>query len=57
MIVQFARHAARIQALSLDEALFRFTPLYPSLGLGGDFDPRHPTWRAFVEALATIRTW
>jgi hypothetical protein len=55
LIVQFARHVAQIQILPLDDTLFRFTPLYLSLGLGRDFDPRHPTWQAFMVGLAEDR--
>jgi len=53
LIVQFACHVARIRTLPLDDALFRFTPLYLSLGLDRDFDPRHPAWQAFVGELTT----
>lgn len=55
LFVEFARHVARIQALPLDDALLRFSPLDPSLGLGRDLDRRHATWQTFVAGLAEDR--
>jgi hypothetical protein len=53
--LQFARHVARITLIPLEDALFRFTPLYLSLGLPRDFDARHPVWQAFVAGLTAHR--
>jgi len=41
--------------MPLNEVLLHFTPLYPSLGLGRDFDPSNAIWQAFLARLTTHR--
>jgi hypothetical protein len=58
--VQFAHKVAALSGLPLDRALLDYTNLYIRLGLGREFDPAHPTWRAYAVGLqdaGDIREW
>jgi hypothetical protein len=47
----FARRVTVLSGLPLTRALLEFTHLYVRFGLGRDFDPDHPTWRAYLAGL------
>ena len=47
----FARRVTVLSGLPLTRALLEYTNLYVRFGLGRDFDPAHPTWRAYLAGL------
>lgn len=46
--VRFARTVSVLFGLPLERALLDYTNLYIRFGLGRDFDPAHPGWRAYL---------
>jgi len=53
--LRFARAASALSGRPLPNALLDYTNLYVRLGLGREFDPAHPGWRAYVDGLAAGR--
>lgn len=49
--IEFAHKVAELSGLPLPRALLEYTNLYIRFGAGRDFDPEHPTWRAYVAGL------
>jgi hypothetical protein len=47
----FARRVTVLSGLPFTRALLEYTNLYVRFGLGRDFDPAHPTWRAYLAGL------
>ena len=47
----FAERVSQLSGLPFPHALFEYTNLYIRFGLGRDFDPGHPVWRAYVDGL------
>ncbi len=48
LVLRFALHVARVEGVSLDQALLGGTPLYPNFKLGTAFDPTEPVWQEFL---------
>jgi hypothetical protein len=50
--LRFAGRAAEVAGVPLATALLHYTNLYVRFGLGRDFVPENPEWRAFLVGLA-----
>src|SRR5277367_6556805 len=45
----FARRAAAVTGISLEEALVKYTSCYKRIGIADwDFNENHPTWQLFI---------
>jgi hypothetical protein len=51
--LRFAERIALLSNLPLQRVLLDFTNFYVRFGLGRDFDPAHPLWRAYLNGLNT----
>ena len=49
--LQFAERVCGFTGLPLERAVLQYTNFYIRFGLGGDFDPGHPGWRAYAGGL------
>jgi hypothetical protein len=48
----FARRAAHVAGMPVEQALLDYTNFYARFGLGRAFDAGHPVWRAYLAGLA-----
>ena len=49
--LRFAETVSSLSGLPLPRALLEYTNFYIRFGLGGDFDPAHQDWRAYLAGL------
>ena len=50
--LRFAEKVVAVSDQTFAQALFNYTHLYLSLGLGRGFDPEHPLWQEFLRGVA-----